>query len=325
MLLYRLDSDKLKTIKVMRTIGYPIITAVHFLQFHSKSARKYLDHSSPHFILGWSNTLALGKYTQGDDKLDQNEEKKESKENEHKFDTSDVESIKIELNSDKIHTFTWISNILWYSYENKYLVVHDLMKGIWILDNKNGDFTFTNEDVWLIDTSAILAAHSITKRFFLAQDDTGMLYLVSVKRKKQKKGKVWGLQQNAKYFINERISSFMSLKRVDVKSLDIYWSTIEGNIYNIKIIDSEMIKFMSKIQYNIMKIDSSSAEEKEEILKIYENKFGNGFNGDLISDFFNFNQNEIKRLLLDIRDENKKENESKSIDFNLLSIKMLFF
>ena len=125
--------------------------------------------------------------------------------------------------------------------------------------------------------------------------------------------------------MNERISSFLSLEKGVSKSLEVFWSTVEGNIYNIKIIDNEMIKFMAKIQYNIMRIDSTSQEEKEEVLKIYEKGFGNGFNGNLISNFFNFDQKEIKQLLLDIRDENRKDNESKSINFNLLSIKMLFF
>ena len=107
-------------------------------------------------------------------------------EEDKKFDIKNPDSIKVELISDKTHTFTWISNILWYSFENQYLVVHDLMKGICILNNGNGDFGFIHENVWLIDTSTILIAHWITKTLFLAQDDNGMLYLVSAKKKSRK-------------------------------------------------------------------------------------------------------------------------------------------
>ena len=124
--------------------------------------------------------------------------------------------------------------------------------------------------------------------------------------------------------MNERITSFLSLSKESTKNHDIAFSTTEGNIYTVKFLQKEMISFMSKIQFNIMKKLTTGLEENEKLLKRYDDGFHNAFDGNLISKFFDVDLKQIKNLLNDIKVENQKDSEEKTIDYNLLSLKMLF-
>jgi hypothetical protein len=249
----------------------------------------------------------------------------EEKSKEVKFDKSNPESTKLEILSVRKITFTWISKILCYSFKNKCLMVHDLMKGISLLNNVNDTFQFTHESISLIDQSIILISHAVSNSLVLAQDDTGMLYLVGAKKKKVGTQKIWTVAKKAQYFLNERITSILTLSKGENKNSDIVLSTSEGNIYTVKILEKEMVSFMTKIQYNVLKQLATNLDENEKLLKKYERGFDGGFNGNLISKFFDIDLKKIKQLLNDIKQDSQKDNDRKLTEFNLLSIKMLFF
>lgn len=314
------------------------------MQQYKKVNRKLADDKTPHIILGCGTSLLYGTFVNEQVKEDakmesQNdsanmdvdvrpsEENAETdvKDNQVKFDPLNLESIKLEILNIKKITYTWISKILCYSFKNKYLVVHDLMKGISLLNNANDSFVLGNESISLIDQSIILVSHAVNNSLFVAQDDAGMVYLVGVRKKKVGKQKQWTVFKKAQYFLNERITSFLSLSKGETKNSDIVLSTSEGNIYTIKILEKEMVSFMTKVQYNVLKQLTTNLEDNEKLLQKYERGFDGGFNGKLISKFFDVDLKKIKQLLNDIKQDSQKENDRKLTEFNLLSIKMLFF
>ena len=230
---------------------------------------------------------------------------------------SELENIELECTKIKDKTFTWISKILCYSFKNRYIAVHDLMKGICLLNHTANSFTFKHESLCLIDSSLILMSHKITNSLFLAQNDKGVLYMITTERKRVRNSNVWSLIKTAEYNLNQRITSFFSIVKDETKVSDVVCSTCEGSVYDIKILPDDMVKFLTKIQYNVMKRHIHSSEEDEQLLKLYDRGFENGFNGNLISKFFSYDTKEIKKLLANIK-------ENAIVNFNLLSIKMLF-
>jgi len=239
-----------------------------------------------------------------------------------KFDHSDLNSTKLELHDANKNSFVWINKILCYSFKHSYAVVHDLMKGLVILSFKDG--SFKREELCLIDSSLVLVSHAINNSMFITQDDTGMLYLVSAVKKKLKKTKVWALCKKAQFFLNERVTSFYTLPRGESKSKDVVMCTSEGTIYTLKLLEKKMSGFMTKIQYKVLYNKLTEHDDREQLLKDYENGFENAFDGNTISEFFNIDLKEMKSLLNDIKQENQKDNKSELVNFNLLNIKMLF-
>lgn len=230
----------------------------------------------------------------------------------------DLDSIVFVVNRVKEKTFTWVTKILAYSFKNKYLVVHDLMKGICLLNHNTNIFSFKHESLCMVDSSLILTSHKVNNSLFLCQNDKGVVYMLSTKRRRVKaKIYVWELYKIAEYNVNERITAFYSISKDEIKTTDVVFSTCEGNIYNIKILNEDMINFMPKIQFSVLKKNIKTSEEEEELLKQYEKGFGNGFNGDLISKFFSYDTKDIKKLLSEIKADS-------IVNFNLLSVKMLF-
>jgi len=254
------------------------------------------------------------------------EERKDPPVVESIFDSSDPSSIKLEVEVVSDFTFTWINKILCYDFQNKYLVIHDLMKGISLLNNTRDNFEFHNEKLILIDSSLLIVSHKINNSLFLCQDDHGNLNLIGVEKERvNRQLEIFKVTKKAQYQLNERITSFLSLNRRNTENNDIAFSTTEGNIYLIKLLENEMISFISKIQFNILKRLTSSLEENEKLLKKYDEGFNNAFNGNLISEFFDVDLKQIKQLLNDIKSERQKEGEENLKEYNLLSLKMLFF
>lgn len=202
-----------------------------------------------------------------------------------KFDTKNPENTDLVLTTCKNHTFTWISKILCYSYKNKYLIVHDLMKGVSILNNHNDTFNFHHEGLSLTDESLILTSHCINTNMILAQDDSGVVYLVSPVKKKGKGQKIFALQERARYRLNERITCYFTLHKKDKRTASVWVGTVEGNIYTVKTLNNDICDFLVQLQYQVLKKRLEN-EELDSLLKRYERGFDRGFDGQIIQSVF---------------------------------------
>jgi hypothetical protein len=226
-----------------------------------------------------------------------------------------LDSLKLELTTLPKFTFTWISSILTYSFAHKYLIIQDLFQGLCLLSCSH-PFTFSTSHPFLPSSCPLLSAHCLSKTLFLAQDDRGQLFLVKIARKNKR----WRLREVARWAMGERVTAYLGISKE--KDKEVVMCTSEGSVFKMKVLDKEMVDFLKRIQYFVMK-SKVEEEDKEKLLKEFENGFGNAFDGNVIQEFFDFDLRGIKELLSEIKQSSIKENNSGLVNFNLLSIKML--
>ena len=149
---------------------------------YNKHNTSYVNSDSPHLILGCGTTLLLAKFKSDNDNTDKEmnpqkedkdhqkqddmeidiemeENKKELTSKDEQFDLNNLESIKLEIEAVSNFSFTWISKILTFNFKSKYLVIHDLMKGICLLNKRKDNFQFHNEKIVLIESPILLSSH----------------------------------------------------------------------------------------------------------------------------------------------------------------------
>ncbi|CAI2370136.1 unnamed protein product [Moneuplotes crassus] len=328
---------QIESTSITRTIGYQLITSIYLMEKYKESNAGYAPvQNIPNVILGCVTSLLNldfksnhvetdiemssqeGQSQSQDANMSEEEQKQATPEStQTRFDATNPDSVILVVKPVRNFSFTWISKILTYNFEEKYLVVHDLMKGISLLNNTSDNFEYHHEKIALIENPILLESHRISDSLFLCQDDAGVISLIGVDDTDLNQSQtVKTVYKKAEYLLKERITCFLSLSYDTshiINNQNIAFSTFEGNIYTIKILEKEMVPFISKIQFNILKRLTNSLEENEQLLKKYDEGFRGGFSGNLIAQFFDVDLKEVKQLLGEIK------------GYNLLSLKMLFY